>query len=57
MRTFAYLERARVEAAQGRQTQARELYARFLRAYDRPVPAHEWLRDEARAAVRAEPGR
>jgi serine/threonine protein kinase len=46
----AYLERARIEQAAGRNDLARTYYAQFLRRYDAPVPAHRPLVDEARAA-------
>jgi serine/threonine protein kinase/TolB-like protein len=47
----AYLERARIEEAAGRDELARSYYWQYLRRYDRPVPAHRPLVDEARAAM------
>jgi serine/threonine protein kinase/TolB-like protein len=46
----AYLERARIEHAAGRNDLARTYYGQFLRRYDAPVPAHRPMVDEARAA-------
>lgn len=45
------LERARLEAAIGQEELARAHYRQFLRRYDMPVPAHQHLVDEARAAL------
>jgi serine/threonine protein kinase/tetratricopeptide (TPR) repeat protein len=47
----AYLERARIEDAAGREHLARTYYGQFLRRYDRPVPALRPMVDEARAAI------
>jgi serine/threonine protein kinase len=47
----AYLERARIEEAAGRDEVARTYYWQFLRRYDQPVAAHQWMVDEARAAI------
>ncbi|HSJ31518.1 MAG TPA: serine/threonine-protein kinase [Longimicrobiales bacterium] len=47
----AYLERARIEEAAGRNDIARTYYNQFLRRYDAPVPAHRPMRDGARAAI------
>ncbi len=49
---MADLERARIEERRGRVDAAREYYRAFLRRYDRPVPAHQALVDEAKAALR-----
>jgi serine/threonine protein kinase/tetratricopeptide (TPR) repeat protein len=46
----AYLERARIEEAAGRNDLARTYYTQFLRRYDAPVSAHRPMVDEARAA-------
>jgi serine/threonine protein kinase/TolB-like protein len=47
----AYLERARIEEAAGRDDVAAAYYLQFLRRYDAPVPAHRPMVDEARAAI------
>jgi serine/threonine protein kinase/TolB-like protein/tetratricopeptide (TPR) repeat protein len=47
----AYLERARIEEAAGRDDVAATYYRQFLRRYDAPVPAHRPMVDEARAAI------
>jgi tetratricopeptide (TPR) repeat protein len=47
----AYLERARIEEAAGRNDLARTYYGQFLRRYDAPVPAHRPMVYEARAAI------
>jgi hypothetical protein len=51
MAGLAYLERARIEDAQGRGQLAREHYEQFLRRYDMPVPAQRHLVEEAQAAL------
>jgi tetratricopeptide (TPR) repeat protein len=48
---LAYLARARIEEARGRDSLAREYYHQFLRRYDRPMPAQRHLVDEAKAAL------
>src|SRR5215218_7296929 len=48
---FAYLARARLMNAQAQPDKARALYRRFLDNYDAPMPAHQRLVDEARAAL------
>lgn len=53
----AYLERAGIEAAAGRYDRAHAFYAQFLRRYQQPVPAHQPMVDEARAAVARLPRR
>jgi serine/threonine protein kinase len=47
----SYLEMARVEAARGNESLAREYYQRFLQRYDMPSPRMQHLVDEARAAL------
>lgn len=47
----AYLERARIEEAAGRNDLARTYYGQFLRRYDAPVPAHRPMVDGASAAI------
>jgi len=49
---LAYYELARIEEAQGLSDLAREHYQQFLRRYDTPVPAHQHLVDDAKAALR-----
>ncbi|MEO8140102.1 MAG: serine/threonine-protein kinase [Gemmatimonadota bacterium] len=49
---LAYYDLAQIEEAQGRDDPAREHYEQFLRRYDMPVPAHQHLVDEAKAALR-----
>jgi hypothetical protein len=49
---LSYLEMARVEAARGDQSLAREYYQRFLQRYDFSSPRLRHLVDEARAALR-----
>jgi serine/threonine protein kinase len=49
---LAYYELARIEEAQGLNDLAREHYLQFLRRYDTPVPDHQHLVDEAKAALR-----
>jgi serine/threonine-protein kinase len=50
---LADLERARIEEGLGQPELARRYYLRFLRRYDRPVPHHLPLVEEARAQVSA----
>ena len=45
------LERGRIEERAGRTELARKYYEEFLRLYDRPVPAHRPLVEEAGAAL------
>ena len=45
------LERAQLEAASGQVELARAHYRQFLRRYDMPVPAHQHLVDDAKAAL------
>lgn len=45
------LERARLEAATGQSDLARIHYWQFLRRYDMPMPVHQHLVEEARAAL------
>jgi tRNA A-37 threonylcarbamoyl transferase component Bud32/tetratricopeptide (TPR) repeat protein/TolB-like protein len=49
---LAYYELARIEEALGRIDLARDHYQQFLRRYDMPPPAHQYLVDEANAALR-----
>ena len=49
---LAYYELAQIEEAQGRTDLARDHYQQFLRRYDMPPPAHQYLVDEANAALR-----
>jgi hypothetical protein len=48
---LAYLARARIEEAGGRDSLAQAYYRQFLRRYDRPLPAQVGLVQEAKAAV------
>jgi tetratricopeptide (TPR) repeat protein len=48
---LAYYELARIEEAQGRHDLARGHYEQFLRRYDLPAPSHQYLVDEAKAAL------
>jgi hypothetical protein len=50
---LAYLERARVARALGRNDVAREYYQRFLVRYDAPTARHRHLLDEASNALRS----
>jgi tetratricopeptide (TPR) repeat protein len=49
---LAYLALARIEEAQGRADLARNHYEQFLRRYDMPPPAHQYMVDEANAALK-----
>ncbi|HSE47552.1 MAG TPA: protein kinase, partial [Gemmatimonadales bacterium] len=49
---LAYYKLAQIEEAQGRTDLARDHYQQFLRRYDMPPPAHQYLVDEANAALR-----
>jgi hypothetical protein len=46
-----YLERARIEDAQGRVELARAHYQQFLRRYDMPTARHRYLAQEATLAL------
>jgi tetratricopeptide (TPR) repeat protein len=48
---LAYLARARIEDARGRDSLAQAYYRQFLRRYDRPMPSQVGLVEEAKAAV------
>ena len=45
------LERGRIEEQNGRAGSARNYYREFLRRYDRPMPGHRKLAEEAKAAL------
>ena len=49
---LAYFELAQIEEAQGHSDLARDHYQQFLRRYDMPMPAHQHLVDDAKAALR-----
>ncbi len=44
-------ERGRIEEQRGNPEPAREYYGEFLRRYDRPVPAHQGMVEDAKARV------
>ena len=46
-------ERGRIEEQRGNPDAAREYYGEFLRRYDRPVPAHQRMVEDAKATVAA----
>jgi Protein kinase domain len=54
---LVYLERARIEDAQGRVELARAHYQQFLRRYDMPTARHRYLVQEATLALARLPGR
>jgi hypothetical protein len=49
---LAYYGLARIEEAQGKDDLACEHYEQFLRRYDMPPPAHQYLVDNAKASLR-----
>lgn len=49
---LAYYQLARIEEEQGQHDLARDHYQQFLRRYDMPPPAHQYMVDEANAALR-----
>ncbi len=49
---LAYDQLARIEEAQGKDDLARDHYQQFLRRYDMPPPAHQYMVDNAKAALR-----
>jgi tetratricopeptide (TPR) repeat protein len=49
---LAYHELARIEEAQGKNDLARDHYEQFLRRYDMPPPAQQYLVDSAKASLR-----
>ena len=51
LRPLVDLERGRIEEQSGRAGSARNYYREFLRRYDRPMPGHRKLAEEAKAAL------
>jgi hypothetical protein len=48
---LADLERGRIEEQRGHASAARDFYREFLRRYDRPMPNHRQLVEEAKAGI------
>jgi hypothetical protein len=51
LRALASLEAAQINARTGSCDAARHSYAEFIRIYDRPMPEHAHLVEEARAGL------